>query len=285
MQSRPTLRSKEEIFQLVRKKSFLDMHGIHESPVGQRGLSFREAVPYNSGDDIRHLNWKMTARTQTPMINRFSEEREIPIVLVYLNSGGLHFGEVKSKHALAVEALTALGYAATHSKDGFATLFFDDTLAQWYPPSRQDRMVARNYDKGVSLDSLGKSVDLNKVIEQLQARIKRASVIFMIGDFLSFNKSVDFSRLASKHSLYMAIIRDKAEENITLRGTYDIIDPISQKHHSMQIDSKTSKRYAKLFKANDELLFRHFDRFGIAHQKLYTDQEPIDALKKLVRQS
>ena len=284
MDLHPTLRTKEELLHMVRKRSFLDLHGSHESHLGYTGLSFEEAIPYSGSDDIRHINWKMTARTQTPMLNRFSEEREIPVVLVYLNSGSLYFGEPKSKHHTAVETLTLLSYTASNSKDGFATLFYDDRSAKWYRASRLKKMAARNYDHALSLKPIGASSDIQIAMIELSSRIKRSSVVFLIGDFLTFAQNLDFSILSHRHSVYAAIIRDRDEENITLRGKYDIIDPISQKRSTIQIDSKTATRYNKLFANKDNALLRQMDIDHIAHQKIYTDQEPLDQLIKLVRQ-
>ena len=278
-----TTLSKEEIILRTKRKLFLHQHGEHESIFSGRGMDFREIREYSSDDDIRHLNWKITARVGKPYINTYNETKQIHIVAVYLNSGGISFGEPKPKSDTAREALVSLSYAAVHNHDSLSTLFYSESRQQWYPPSRHRAVVDNNFNRASQIESIGEQIEFSNLSREILQKLKRKSIIFLIGDFWDFGSDVDLGGLADRHELYCIIIRDRAEETLSLRGRYQISDTSSSKSQLLDIDSATATRYATLVEEHDTMLTRHLAKYRISYTKIYTHDDTIDRLARLMR--
>ena len=278
-----TTLSKEEIILRTKRKLFLHQHGEHESIFSGRGMDFREVREYSSDDDIRHLNWKITARVGKPYINTYNETKQIHIVAVYLNSGGISFGEPKPKSDTAREALVSLSYATVHNHDSLSTLFYSESRQQWYPPSRHRAVVDNNFDRASQIESIGEQIEFSNLSKEILQKLKRKSIIFLIGDFWDFGSDVDLGGLADRHELYCIIIRDRAEETLSLRGRYQISDPSSYNSQLLDIDSATATRYATLVEEHDTMLTRHLAKCRISYTKIYTHDDTIDRLARLMR--
>jgi len=275
--------SKEAIILRTRKKLFLALHGEHDSTLAGQGLDFREVREYSSDDDIRHLNWKITARTGIPSINRFNETKQLSVLLVYLNSGGLHFGMPQEKKQSAIEVLTALGYATVALQDRLSVLFYSRRTQLWQGPSRNRRSLDLIYETAQALDPLKQEIDFATLPEHILQRCRQRSLVFLIGDFWDFTAQSDLGRLASKHELYCVLIRDKEEETLHLRGRQRIGNPNTGKAETMLLDKRTADHYHTLVKAHDAMLEAHFRKHQIRHQKIYTHDDSIGKILQLVR--
>ncbi len=278
-----TILSKEEIILRTKRKLFLHQHGEHESIFSGRGMDFREIREYSSDDDIRHLNWKITARVGKPYINTYNETKQIHIVAVYLNSGGISFGEPKPKSDTAREALVSLSYATVHNHDSLSTLFYSESRQQWYPPSRHRAVVDNNFNRASQIESIGEQIEFSNLSKEILQKLKRKSIIFLIGDFWDFGSDVDLGGLADRHELYCIIIRDRAEETLSLRGRYQISDTSSYNSQLLDIDSATATRYATLVEEHDTMLTRALTKHHISYTKIYTHDDTIDRLARLMR--
>ena len=267
----------------TKKKLFHPLHGEHESIFGGSGMDFREVREYSGGEDIRHLNWKITARTGTPMINRYNETKQLPVVLVYLNSGDLHFGTHKSKRELAIEVLTALGYATLRHHDTLTTLFYSTAQQQWLPPSRHKGMITLLYATACRLEPLGEQVDFSALTLLLRQKIKQKSLIFLIGDFWEFGADHDLGELAFAHELYCILLRDRSEETLPPKGTYAITNPRTRKAQTRTIDKRSASRYKTLIADHEAMLHAHLSTHRIAATKIYTDEDAIEKLAHFVR--
>ncbi len=267
-----------EIILKTKKKLFLNFFGEHDSVFSGNGLDFKEVRQYNTSDDIRHINWKVTARTQSPSINIFNETKQLNIVLVYLNSGGLNFGETISKKEIAIEVLTSLGYATINNNDMLTTIFYSEKNVTFHKPSKHKSSIEINYEKATNLEPLGNDIDYENLNKYLLDKIKKKSIVFIIGDFLEFG---DFGILAAKHELYCTVLRDKAEENLNFMGEYNFIDNSTLDEQNITIDKKSINNYNKLFMKQDNNLFKHLNNNNIHYQKIYTSDDVIKKLNQL----
>ena len=236
---------------------------------------------YNIDDDIRHINWKITARTKKPSVNIFYENRQIDIALVYLNSGGLHFFE-NSKKNLAITLLSALGFIALNKKDSLSTLFFDEKEKAFFQASKNKNMVYSSYDIAVEINPLNTKINYINLKNFLLENIKSKSIIFFIGDFLEIP---NFKELNNKYEIYCLIIREKKEENLELFGEYNIKNPNDLSQKNMNIDLKTINEYNNYMKKYDEELISYFKNHNIKYKKFYTDQNPFKDLKDFLKES
>jgi hypothetical protein len=273
--------SLKDIIFHTKRAFFSNAQGEHLSIFNGSGLEFNEVREYNIDDDIRHINWKITARTKKPSVNIFYENRQINIALVYLNSGGLHFFE-NSKKNLAITLLSALGFIALNKKDSLTTLFFDEKEKAFFQASKNKNMVYSSYDIAVEINPLNTKINYINLKNFLLENIKSKSIIFFIGDFLEIP---NFKELSNKYEIYCLIIREKKEENLELFGEYNIKNPNDLSQKNMNIDLKTINKYNNYMKKYDEELISYFKNNNIKYKKFYTDQNPFKDLKDFLKES
>ena len=263
-----------------KKKLFLNSAGEHTSLFSGEGLDFKEIRQYTSGDDIRHINWKVTARKRDTNVNVFNEDKQINIVLVYLNSGSIYFGSHKSKQETMIEVLSTLGFSAVKKNDLLSTLFFSSKEEKFYKPSKSFKVLDLNIQTALDLNTLGKSIDYNKLNHFLLSKIKQKSLIFIIGDFLELP---NFLALGKKHEVYCAVVRDKLEEELSLSGEFNFINTNDGENKEIYLDENSIKKYNSLMKQHDKNLFAMFKKANIKANKIYTNQNTHKQLLKLVR--
>jgi len=270
----------EEIILRTRRQLLLNRRAEQPSRFAGEGLDFRELRPYSAEDDIRHLNWKSMARTREPAVNVFNENRQISVGLLYLNSGGLAIGTPRSKRETAVEILTALSYAGLQSGDRVSALFFDETLRGWHPPTRQRMIVDRNYMLASELDPLGRSVDYAALTRELSSRLRKRSVLFLIGDFMEMP---DLTALSALHEVNCLIVRDPLDEELP-SGEFMAVDAGTLAQRELTIDAATRRRYRRIVREHDSRLSEDFRRQGIRWQRIMTGDDAIEKLIRFARQ-
>ena len=263
-----------------KKKLFLSSAGEHTSLFSGDGLDFKEIRQYSSGDDIRHINWKVTARKRDTNVNVFNEDKQINIVLVYLNSGSIYFGSHKSKQETMIEILSNLGFSTIKKNDMLSTLFFSNKEDKYYKPSKNIKVLDTNINTALGIDTLGKNIDYNKLTSYLLGKLKQKSIIFIMGDFLEIP---NFLALGKKHEVYCAVVRDKLEEELSLSGEFNFVDTNSNENKEIYLDDNSIKKYNELMKEHDKKLFSHLKKSNIKWQKIYTHENSFKQLLKLVR--
>ncbi len=274
------LDKKKALFLKTKKKLFLNIQGEHNSIHNGNGLDFKEVREYNTGDDIRHVNWKVTARNLIPSVNTFNEDKQLNIVLVYLNSGSMYFGTHRSKQDTAIEVLTTLGFSAINKNDTITTVFWNDDLYKFHKPTKHKNIVEINFDTAYDNEPLGNSMNYDKLNIYLLNKIKKKSIIFLIGDFLDIP---NFVQLGHKHEVYSVIIRDTLEENLSLVGEYDMCDTNTNETRHILLSKKHIEKYNNLMKQHDAKLLKHFKSAGIKSKKIYTTDDVFKNLQQLVK--
>ncbi|MDX9742972.1 MAG: DUF58 domain-containing protein [Arcobacteraceae bacterium] len=264
----------------TKKRLFSHLSGEHSSIFSGNGLDFRELRTYNTSDDIRHLNWKVTARTGTPSVNIFSEDKRLNFVFVFLVSGGIYFGTHRAKKDTMRDVLANLSYAAFNKKDLVSTLFFSNQVESLNYSSKNKMIIEKDIKIANNLKPLGKHIDYKKLESYLLSSVKQKSIIFLIGDFLEL-PTLRF--LSAKHELYVAIVRDKFEEDIKLLGDFNIKDTTSLDSENIFLDEGSLKKYEELMQAHDEALFTMFHKLKIRYKKIYTDDDVVSKLLQLIR--
>jgi uncharacterized protein (DUF58 family) len=272
--------SKASLLIKSKRKLFLNTAGEHTSLFKGDGLDFKEIRQYASGDDIRHINWKITAKKRVTNVNVFNENKQLNIVLVYLNSGSIYFGSQKSKQDTMIEVLTSLGYSAISKNDLLTTIFFSDNENKFYKASKNKKILDININTAYELNPLGENINYDKLSSYLLAKIKKKSLIFLIGDFLEIP---NFKQLGKKHEVYCAIVRDKLEEDINFYGDFNFIDTSSYKNSSIYLDDSTILEYNKAMIKHDKHLFSSLQNSRIKYKKIYTHENSNKNLRLLVK--
>ena len=270
----------EEILIRSRRNIFGNAIGGNPSIFSGSGLDFRELREYHFGDDVRHINWKVTAREQRPFVNVFNEERELNILGVMLGSGSIYFGTQRFKQEVMAEALSLISYSALRSDDRLSTLIFSDREEYFHPPTKRLGSLHDSIRETLAYEAAGKQCDFEALVDYLTGRLRRRSLIFLIGDF--YDDRIDLSLLA-RHEVFAIIVRDRFEEYPLLEGEVELVDAASMELQPMVMNRRTAERYRDVLHAHDDALMEHFAAHRITATKIYTDEDPFVPLSMLFR--
>lgn len=264
----------------TKRKFFLDIFGEHNSRFSGDGLEFEELREYVSGDDVRHINAKVTAKTRVVHVNVFNEDKKLNIVTVFLKSHGIYFGSIKSKQETMAEILAHLCSASLHKQDLMSVIFYSESQQRVMPPTKDKKTLVRAVENALEMDVLGESVDYDKLSKYLLQTIKKKSIIFLIGDFLDFS---DFKLLGAKHELYGIVVRDRLEEEIKFTGEVNLKSTDNKTSGFFKLSNKSKRQYALKVKQHDDELYKNFIASKVKYQKIYTSDNVIKKLQKLLK--
>ncbi|NPA27487.1 MAG: DUF58 domain-containing protein [Epsilonproteobacteria bacterium] len=269
----------KEIIIKTKKKIFGTNFGNNSSIFVGNGLDFSEIKEYNIGDDVKKINWKVTAKFQKPYINVFTEEKELNILAIFLVSGNIFFGSIKQKQDLMSEVLALVGYSAIKNSDNFSALFFSQKEEKLFLPTKNMKLLYPIIDYATSLNPLGKEVSFRKLNEFL-IRLKQKHIIILIGDFY---EDVDLSLVSARHEVYSVIVRDEFEENPRLDSHIFLKDPKTLKEKEFFLDKSVLNEYKRALSQKDKKLYEHFLKNDIAFCKIYTSEDPFFKLSNLFK--
>ncbi len=264
----------------TKKQVFSEIAGNNPSLLKGDGFEFVELREYTNEDDIRHINWKVTAKLQKPFVKLYAQEKELNIILIPLLTGSVYFGKEKLKQELIAEISAILSYSALKNSDRVSAYFYAKELEEMIKPTKKIFAVNLLVDKILNYHTLHREIDYKKLTDFLLNKIKRKSVIFLIGDFLG---EFNFSTLSKKHELIAIIVRDELEENPPIFGNINLIDPNNFKSETINFDENTADRYREMIRENDKTLYKHFKKYHIRFTKIYTKDEPFIKLIRLFR--
>ncbi len=262
----------------TKRQIFSEIAGNNPSIFEGEGFDFMELREYTYGDDIRKIDWNVTARLQKPYVKIFREERELNIIIVSLLSGSVHFGQKKFKQELIAETAALLAFSAVKNGDVFGSFVYSDKIESFTKPTKNIHAVNKCVENIIEFPSLGHELDMSNFSKFMFERIKRKSIIFVLGDYFG---DFDFKLLAKKHEVIAIITRDKLEEHPPELGSINLIDPNTLQGSLMQIDKSSVKRYIKTLHDSDHELFKHFRKNRIDFTKIYTDEKPFVKLSKM----
>jgi len=270
----------KEILFKTKRKIFGFNIGNNSSIFQGSGIDFSEIKEYAFGDDVRKINWKVTAKEQKPYVNIFNEERELNVLLSLLVSGSLFFGTKRLKIDLITEILSLLSYSTLKNSDNLTTLFFSNKEEFFQPPTKKMGALNRIIEEAYALELLKKQVDYSAYGDYIQSRLKRRSLIFVIGDFYG---DVDLTPLCARNEVYAIVVRDKFEEYPSFEGSYELVNPENMQHASLSLSKGQLTKYQNRLKAHDESMIEQFRKHRITHTKIYTDEEPYLKLFEMFR--
>ncbi|WP_457606383.1 DUF58 domain-containing protein [Nitratifractor sp.] len=274
-----TLAAKKIVLK-TRKQVFGEMLGNNASLFQGEGFEFAELREYIYGDDVRKIDWKITAKMRKPYVKIYHEERELNVVVSTMMGGSTWFGTVRPKYEYMAELVALLGFSAVKNSDLFSHIIYADHLYRYSKPSKKIFSVTKELEEALDFDPLGKASDFAGWADTLFRRVKKKSLLFLISDFVG---EVDLRLLSRKHDVFAIIVRDRFEENPQSLGYLRLVDPESGESFEGEVGSSTMQAYKAALRANDHRLYRHFRKNGIRHVKLFTDEEPFAKLIKRMR--
>ncbi len=264
----------------TKKQVFSEISGNNPSLFKGEGFDFVELREYQPGDDIKKIDWYVTAKLQKPYVKLYKEEREFNVVAALMLNGSTYFGTKRFKYEVMAQIGAILGFSAIKNQDNFSYLLFANREYESIKPTKNINAVTKFTESVFRFDPLGKRADYKAMASRL-FKIKRKSIIFIIADFLD---EVDLRVLAKKHEVVAIIVRDRFEEEPTDIGFINLLDPETKESFLVDLEGLTVKNYKKEIKKRDRELLKHFKKYGIRFTKIYTDEEPFVKLLKLFGQ-
>jgi len=268
----------KKILVRARRQVFSELIGNNPSIFQGEGYDFIELREYMPGDDIRHIDWNITAKKQQPFIKVFREERELNVVLVTMLNGSVHFGSKKFKQELIAEITAMLSFSAIRNGDLFSSYLFADKLYKENRPSKKIHAVQTLVQEVLDFDALHKKADYKQMSQYLMKRLKRKSLIVVIADYFDLP---DFKVLARKHEVIAIIVRDRMEEHPPAFGFSTLQDPESGAELEGDFNSSTVRAYETRVAEHDHKLYESLRKDQVRFVKIYTDESAAVKLRRL----
>ncbi len=221
------LRKKVKQIEVTTKRVIDDvMSGGYRSHFKGQGMQFSEHRVYVAGDDVRHIDWKVSARTKEPLVKKFEEERELNVLFVVDFSGsGLFGSKLNTKAEASAEIAALIATAAEHSGDKTALILFSGEVEKRVPPKRGRSHLLRIVRDILGTRAHSKGSNLQGALESAARVMKHQGVVFIISDFLTENYDTALKKLARKNEVVCVRVRDKHEWDIPNVGAIAVVDP------------------------------------------------------------
>ena len=286
--SSPLMKDTSEILRKIRRLELRTRRLVDSSFAGQyhsvfkgRGMNFDEIRPYTPGDEIRAIDWNVTARTGEPYIKKFTEEREMTVMIALDVSASGNFGSVQlSKRELAAEVAAILAFSAIHNNDKVGLLLFSDRVELFIPPKKGRLHILLLIREMLYFNPVGRGTNLAGALEYMNKLVTRRAVVFLISDFLADDFSRPLTISAKRHDIVALPIIDPAEEVLPDVGVILLEDPETGE----QIEVDTSRRsvsssYGELAELRSRELASLFGGRGIDTVPLRTDRDYLPVLR------
>jgi uncharacterized protein (DUF58 family) len=252
--------------------------GEYHSIFKGRGMEFAEVRPYQPGDDIRSMDWKVTARTGEPFIKIFSEERELVLILLVDFSASGHFGSGDIfKSELAAELCGALALSAIKNNDKVGLLAFTDRIELFIPPKKGRSHVLRLIRELLYFKPEGSGTDIASALDYLNSVMGRRSIVFLVSDFRSGVYEKQLKATARKHDLIAIRVYDPVEREVPRSGLINIKD--GETGEVITVDTSNSElrdEYKTTFDAELAVISRMFRTAGVDEIMVDTSQSYVE---------
>jgi len=226
--------------------------GSYLSVFKGRGIEFDEVRPYQSGDDVRVVDWNVTARMGELYVKRFIEERELTVLLMVDVSGSQDFGSVgRFKREAVAEMAALLAFAASRNNDKVGLLLFTDRVEKYFPPRKGRRHILRLVRELLTFQPAGRGTDLKAALDYSNRMLKRRGIVFLLSDFQAdpqtYRKALNVA--GRRHDLVAIDLRDPLEKNIAPVGLMVLED--AETGELTEVDT-ADPAWRKMFSARQE---------------------------------
>jgi uncharacterized protein (DUF58 family) len=256
--------------------------GQYESVFKGRGMEFDEVREYTPGDDVRSIDWNVTARTGRPHIKRFKEEREMTVMfLVDLSASGDFGTQGRFKNELAAEFCAVLAFAAIRNNDKVGMVIFTDRIELFIPPKKGSKHVLRLIRELLHFEMPGRKTNIPLALDYLIKVLRKKATVFLVSDFIGQDFKKSLSLMNKRHDIIAVNISDPAEIALPAIGLVELYDAETQK--TMLVDASSKNFCRQLVIANlqrQENLKQIFRSTGVDNISIATDKPYINDLVK-----
>jgi uncharacterized protein (DUF58 family) len=269
-------------------KRLVDEHlsGEYHSVFKGQGIEFDEVREYTAGDDVRSIDWNVTARMGHPFVKRFAEERELTVLFLVDISGSQCFGTVtRSKAEVAAEITCLLALSAVQNQDKIGLILFSDRIEKSIPPRKGRTAVMRLVREVLASEETRHGTDIAAALRFLNNVQKRKAVVFLISDFLDEGYERELRVTAKKHDVICCPVSDPIEQRLPDVGLLELQDPETGELHLVDTSSR-SVRHQFLQNALEEEAKLHtaLRRLKLDNISLSTARPFVDDVRRLFRQ-
>lgn len=257
--------------------------GEYHSAFKGRGIAFSEVREYQYGDDIRNIDWNVTARLNHPYVKIFEEERELTVMLLIDVSGSGNFGtSVGFKKDIMTEVAAVLSFSAIYNNDKIGVIFFSDIVEKFIPPQKGRKHILRIIRELLDFKPLSSRTNLNEPLRFLTNAIKKRCTAFIISDFLTSDFEEALRISSNKHDVVALKVSDPLETRFPDVGLVKISDPESGNEKWIDTSSSVTRRaYEEWWINHNELNRSIFRRCGVDCSELSTAEDYVKPLIKL----
>ena len=258
--------------------------GQYHSAFKGRGMAFAEVREYQYGDDIRDIDWNVTARFSKPFIKVFEEERELTVMLLVDVSGSLEFGtHTQTKKNMLAEIAATLAFSAIHNNDKIGVIFFSDKIEKFIPPKKARKHILYIIRELLDFKAESRSTDIKLGIEYLTNVMKRRCTAFILSDFIDRKDFQNALTIVNrKHDVIAIQIYDKRVAELPNIGLLKVRDAETAKEQWIDTGSRALRdHHRKTWLDNQERLKEYFNKSNVDTISVRTDQDYVKALLSL----
>lgn len=263
--------------------------GEYHSAFKGRGMAFSEVREYQWGDDVRSMDWNVTARLRSPYVKVFEEERELTVVLMIDVSRSGLFGTLEqTKRDLIAQIAAVLSFSAILNNDKVGALFFSDRVEEFIPPKKGRSHLLRIIRDVLEFEPTSNGTDIGAALKYLTGAIKKKCNVFLLSDMIDADASGNLRYeealkvAVGRHNISVVKIHDPREENIPAVGLVHVKDSETGASSWINTDSSSVRRsYHDWFSALSEREDRLFKKYQVEYVDISTDEDYIKKLKAL----
>jgi uncharacterized protein (DUF58 family) len=259
--------------------------GEYHSAFKGRGMAFSEVRDYQYGDDIRNIDWNVTARFNHPYIKLYEEERELTVMLIVDVSGSRNFGTMTQlKRNLITEIAAVLSFSAIQNNDKIGMIMFSSKIEKFIPPKKGRQHILRIIRELINFEPSEQQTNLTEALRYFTNVIKKRSTAFIISDFIDENYEDALKIAGKKHDIIALNIYDLRESELPQVGLIRVKD--AETGRLMWIDSsnkKTRENYFRWWSGEQLKMNEMFNRYGIDSVRIRTDEDYVKPLMNLFK--
>lgn len=258
--------------------------GSYHSAFKGRGMTFSEVREYGYGDDMRSIDWNVTARFNHPYIKVFEEERELTVILLIDVSGSNNIGSgALSKSERIAELAGTLAFSALRNNDKVGVIFFSDRIEKFIPPKKGQQHILRIIRELITFKPEGKGTDITGALEYFNRVVNRRGIVFLISDFVDDGYERAFAITARKHDLVALRVVDRIETSVPGFRLILMRDAESGVTRVVDPHGATARTYNSWWNQQQLYLTQTSAKFNIDVVDFPTDQDFVKPLAKLFK--
>ena len=260
------------------------LQGAYHSIFKGRGIEFSEVREYIPGDDIRTIDWNVTARMNHPFVKEYIEERDLTVYLVFDVSSSNEFGSQKQKKEAAIELAASLMFAAMKNNDNIGLFLFTNKIEKFIPARKGRRHCLKLIRELLNFKPEEKTTDIHNSLKYISKIIKKRSIVFVISDFMADNFYKPLKIMKNKHDIICINMNDIREQEIPDVGYIRLQDEETGEQVLVNTsDKEFRKNYTKLVKEKNSILKNKLQKIKIDMIQLLSDEPFEIPLRKFFR--